>query len=79
MKMEPGSAQWCLVPEQRAQTGIQDVLSKQQEALIYCAPAQHSLWTTSTGCPKELCSLLLGDLQKPPGCGIGHPALDVPA
>jgi len=34
-------------------------------------------WSIGTGCPEKLCSLFLGDLQKPPGHGPGQLVLSV--
>lgn len=36
-------------------------------------------WSTGIGCLESLWILFLGDLQKLPECGPGHPALAVPA
>lgn len=64
----------CQDKRQWAQTGAQEVLSELQEVLCYCvgdgAPVQAA---------QMLWSLFLGDLQNPPRCGPGHPALCVPA
>ncbi len=48
---------------QWAQTGTQEVLSKHQEALLYCAGDGALEWVAHRSCEVSL----LGDVQKPSG------------
>lgn len=70
--MEPDSFQWCLESEQEAMSTKER--KEHQEAFLCCvgvrAPAQAA---------QRLWSLLLGDLQKPPGHGPGPAAPGVSA
>lgn len=51
-----------------SQTGLQKVLSKHHEAVLYSVGDR----ATGTGFPKRLRSCLFGDLQNLSGCGPEH-------
>jgi len=72
-RTEPGSLQWRPAPGQGINWNTtQDVPSQRQDTAFH--------WQGDTALAQAAhrqCSVLLGDLQKWPGCGPGHPTVGV--
>ena len=70
-RTEPGSLQWCPMPGHKLEHGRFPLNTRQHFCAVWVAEQWHSC--------TEAVDLLLGDLQKLPGCVPGHSALGVPA